>query len=61
MIVNLEIDEETGRKLDELADTETRTRRGQAVHLLKDAIEMIHSDIFPVPHNGETATEGVAE
>jgi len=57
MIVNLEIDEETGRKLDELADTETRTRRGQAVHLLKDAIEMIHSDIFPVPHK-EQGEEG---
>lgn len=44
MILNFEIDEETGAKLDALAATEHRSRRQQATKLLLDAIEMVIGD-----------------
>lgn len=46
MILNFEIDDETGAKLDALAAREHRSRRQQATKLLLDALEMIESDIL---------------
>ena len=49
MILNFEIDEETGAKLDELAKREHRSRRAQATKLLMDALDMLLSDELPQP------------
>tara|TARA_R110000787_G_scaffold26502_2_gene74004 strand:+ start:464 stop:622 length:159 start_codon:yes stop_codon:yes gene_type:complete len=40
MIINLEITDEDGKKLDLIAEQETRTRRGQATKMLSDAIRV---------------------
>lgn len=55
MILNFEIDEETGAKLDELAKREHRSRRAQATKLLKDALDMILSDEIGQPEQEEAA------
>lgn len=44
MILNFELDEETGAKLDTLAKSEHRSRRAQATKLIKDALDMIETD-----------------
>ena len=46
MILNFEIDEEVGAKLDALASKEHRSRRQQATKLLLDALEMVTTDIL---------------
>ena len=59
MILNFEIDDETGRKLDALASRECRSRRQQATKILLDAIEMIGSDFFELDNAEEAKPEGV--
>lgn len=44
MILNFEIDDHHGERLDELARREHRSRRAQATKLFLDALEMVVSD-----------------
>jgi predicted transcriptional regulator len=44
MILNFEIDDELGALLDDLAKREQRSRRGQAIKIIRDALEMLSSD-----------------
>jgi len=60
MTLNVEIDEETGAKLDELARLEKRSRSSQATKLLKDALELVASDRFDASRDQSAADEEVA-
>ncbi len=60
MTLNVEIDEETGAKLDELARLEKRSRSSQATKLLKDALELVASDRFDTSRDQSTTDEEVA-
>lgn len=44
MILNFEIDDHHGERLDELARREHRSRRAQATKLFLDALELVLSD-----------------
>lgn len=44
MILNFEIDDHHGERLDELARRERRSRRAQATKLFLDALELVLSD-----------------
>lgn len=44
MILNFELDDETGARLDALAKRECRSRRQQATKLLQDALDMLEGD-----------------
>lgn len=44
MILNFELDEEYGVKLDELAGKEMRTRRNLVTKIVKDYLDMMASD-----------------
>lgn len=44
MILNFEIDDQTGERLDEIARREHRSRRAQATKLFLDALELVLSD-----------------
>lgn len=44
MILNFEIEDHQGERLDELARREHRSRRAQATKLFLDALEMVLSD-----------------
>lgn len=46
MFLNFEIDEETGALLDAIAKAEDRSRRAQAARLLRDAVQMVASDVL---------------
>jgi len=46
MILNIEIDDEIGAKLDELAKSERRSRRAQATCLMEDVILEVWENDF---------------
>ena len=56
MILNFEIDDQLGALLDDLAKREQRSRRGQAIKIIRDALEMLASDDL----DANSETEGAA-
>lgn len=56
MILNFEIDDEAGAKLDALASKEHRSRRQQALKLFLDALDTVASDELSAQPQPEEVT-----